>query len=419
METVLEAILEAERRIHQKDGDVHVESVSFRNDFGIPVVTLASNFAQAQSKSEAKAPAGDWPAYGHDAAGTRYSPLTQINRDNVANLKVAWTFHVEDISDGSGGRKRSGLETTPILVDGTLFLTSGFNRVFALDPETGKQRWVYDPLIDTTVEYGDGLINRGVATWVDASRAAGAAGKPCRRRIYEATLDARLIALDGATGIPCADFGSHGQVSLRNVARYRSGWYHMTSAPTVIGDVVVVGSAIDDNARVDMASGEVRGFNARTGALIWKWEPLPPNADPKTASGDAKNIWKTGAGNAWSGIVADPVRDLAFVPTGSPSPDYFGGHRVGDDKWANSVVALRGKTGEFVWGFQLVHHDLWELRLGFAAAAGDDSARRKTRRGSGAGKQDGFFVCAGSRKRGVRCFRWKSVRCRRPMCRAK
>ncbi|MGC1384323.1 MAG: pyrroloquinoline quinone-dependent dehydrogenase [Candidatus Acidiferrales bacterium] len=323
--------------------------------FGALVFLLsASDAAQAQ---EARKSATDgWPAYGHDAGGTRYSPLAQINRDNVTNLKVAWTFHVDDLSDGNDGRKRSGLETTPIVVDDTLYLTSGYNRVFALDPETGKQKWVYDPMLDTTIPYGDGLINRGVATWLDSTRAKG---KPCRRRIYESTLDARLIALDGATGEPCADFGNHGQVSLRDVARYRYAWYHMTSAPTVIDDVVVVGSAIDDNSRVDMASGVVRAFHARTGALVWNWEPLPPNT-PDTASGDKAKAWKTGAGNAWSGIVADPERDLVFVPTGSASPDYYGGKRPGDDKWSNSIVALRGKTGEFVWGFQLVHHDLWD-----------------------------------------------------------
>jgi quinoprotein glucose dehydrogenase len=300
----------------------------------------------------------DWPNYGHDAGGTRYSPLTQINRENVAKLKVAWTFHVGDISGGNGsGKKRSGLETTPILVDRTLYLTTGFNRVFALNPETGKQLWVYDPLIDVVGDYGDGLINRGVATWLDAARAKG---KPCRRRIFEATLDARLIALDSQTGEPCMDFGNRGQISLRDVARYIPSQYHMTSPPAVIDDVVVVGSAINDNSRVDMPSGVVRGFDARTGALRWKWDPLPPNdADSATSSAE-KKTWRTGAGNAWSIMAVDQERDLVFVPTGSASPDYYGGLRPGDNKWANSVVALRGKTGEFVWGFQLVHHDLWD-----------------------------------------------------------
>jgi quinoprotein glucose dehydrogenase len=324
---------------------------------GLALAAAQNTTAQSSNAAGAAGAATDqWAYYGHDAGGTRYSPLTQIHRENVAQLKVAWVFHTGDISDGSGDRMRSGAETTPILVDGVLYLTSPFNRVFAVDAETGKQRWVYDPKIDLAGRYGDGMINRGVATWLDGSRSKG---KACRRRIYEATLDARLIALDAATGEPCADFGDHGQVSLREVARYIPGEYHMTSPPAVIGDVVVVGSAIDDNAKVDMPSGVVRGFDARTGALRWKWEPLPPNDAAPTEQGEGK-AWRTGAGNAWSVMVADPERDLVFVPTGSASPDYYGGLRPGDDKWANSVVALRGKTGEFVWGFQLVHHDLWD-----------------------------------------------------------
>jgi quinoprotein glucose dehydrogenase len=317
---------------------------------------ISAQSATAQAPKATAAATDEWPYYGHDAGGTRYSPLAQINRENVTQLKVAWVFHTEDISDGKGDKRRSGLETTPILLDGVLYLTSPFNRVFAVDAETGKQRWVYDPKIDLTGAYGDGMINRGVATWLDSSRAKG---KACRRRIYEATLDARLIALDAATGEPCADFGDHGQVSLRDVARYIPGEYHMTSPPAVVGDVVVVGSAIDDNAKVDMPSGAVRGFDARSGALRWKWEPLPPNDFASAGQREGKT-WRTGAGNAWSVMVVDPGRDLVFVPTGSASPDYYGGLRPGDDKWADSVVALRGKTGELVWGFQLVHHDLWD-----------------------------------------------------------
>ncbi len=317
---------------------------------------IPEGMAQSSHDLNGSGSGDDWPYYGHDAGGMRYSPLAQINRENVTSLKIVWTFHVGDISDGSGGKKRSGLETTPILVDGTLYLTTAFNRVFALDPETGKQRWVYDPMIDIAGDYGDGLINRGVAAWLDEARAKG---KPCRRRIFETTLDARLIALDGLTGEPCLDFGNRGQISLRDVARYIPAQYHMTSPPAVADDVVVVGSAIDDNSRVDMPSGVVRAFDARTGALRWKWEPLPPNDAGPSAQGAGKT-WRTGGGNAWSVMAVDQERDLVFVPTGSASPDYFGGLRPGDDKWADSVVALRGKTGEFAWGFQLVHHDLWD-----------------------------------------------------------
>lgn len=250
---------------------------------------------------------GDWPAYGNDPGGMRYSELAQINGTNVSQLKVAWTFHTGDISDGSGGRKRSGFESTPIMVDGTLYLTTPFNRVIALDPATGKQRWAYDPEIDQTLDYGDGLINRGVAAWLDSSRSPA---QPCRRRIFEATLDARLIALDAATGKPCADFGDGGQVNLRDVPGYGShnageahkGWFHMTSPPAVIDDVVVVGSAIDDNVRADMPLGVVRAFDARTGAVRWSWDPIPrngPDTEKLKADGTAKS-WTTGAANAWS-----------------------------------------------------------------------------------------------------------------------
>ena len=157
------------------------------------------------------APGEDWPSYGHDPEGTRFSPLDQINRGNVAQLKVAWTFHTGDISDGSNNRQRSGFETTPLMLDGTLYLTTAFNRIIALNPATGEQKWAYDPEIDQHWDAGDGLINRGVAAWTDPLRAAA---KPCRRRIFETTIDARLVAVDAATGKPCADFGANGVVSL-------------------------------------------------------------------------------------------------------------------------------------------------------------------------------------------------------------
>jgi quinoprotein glucose dehydrogenase len=299
----------------------------------------------------------EWTYYGHDAGGARFSPLTQINRENVSALKVAWTFHTGDVSDGQGDRKRSGFETTPLLVDATLYLTTPFNRVIALDPETGTQRWAYDPKIDLDGDYGDGLVNRGVATWLDSARPSG---QPCHRRIFESTQDARLLAVDAANGALCADFGKGGLVNLRDVAGYHPGWYHMTSPPAVIDDLVIVGSAIDDNHRVDMARGVVRAYDARTGTLRWSWDPIAQN-QPATAANASANTFRSGAGNAWSIMAVDPERDLIFVPTGSASPDYYGGLRPGDDKWANSVAALRAKTGEVAWGFQLVHHDLWDF----------------------------------------------------------
>jgi quinoprotein glucose dehydrogenase len=291
-------------------------------------------------------PVDSWPFYGHDAGGTRYSPLTQITPANVTRLKVAWMFHTGDVADGANGSRRSGFETTPLVVDGGLYLTTPFNRVIALDPETGATRWTFDPKIDRGIEYGDGLINRGVATWVDRTLRPGV---PCHRRLFEATLDARLIALDAATGRPCTDFGAKGEVMLRGVSGYEPGVYHMTSPPAVVDDLAIVGSSINDNMRERMPSGVVRAFDARSGAQRWAWDPVAP------APGAT-----TGAANAWSMMAVDPERHLVFVPTGSASPDYYGGDRRGDNRWANSVVALRSQTGQVAWGFQLVHHDLWD-----------------------------------------------------------
>jgi quinoprotein glucose dehydrogenase len=293
----------------------------------------------------------DWPFYGHDAGGARFSPITDINRSNVSQLQIAWVAHSGDASVGKDGRGRTGFETTPIVVDGTLYFTTGINRVIALDPSNGAQRWAYDPHIDPTLDYGDGLINRGVVTWIDERKQSG---EPCRRRVFEATLDARLIALDAASGTPCNDFGTAGQVSLRDVPGYRAGVYHMTSPPAVVDELVIVGSAINDNGRVDEPAGVVRAFDIRSGALRWSWDPIAPNVDGAPAQ------WRSGAANAWSVMAVDHDRHLVFVPTGSASPDYFGGLRPGDNKWANSIVALRAATGTVAWGFQLVHHDLWD-----------------------------------------------------------
>jgi quinoprotein glucose dehydrogenase len=292
-------------------------------------------------------PVADWPYYGGDAGGGRYSPLTQINKSNVAELKIAWEYHTGDVSDGSGDRAKSAFEATPIVADGTMYLSTPFNRVVALDPETGKEKWSFDPNIDLKVPYSEGLINRGVALWSDSN---GSKHEICHRRIFLATIDARLFAIDAVTGRLCAGFGAAGQIDLtRGIAHIvRRGEYEETSAPAIVDDLVIVGSGIADNDRVDSPSGEVRAFDARSGKLRWSWNPIPGSIAP------------TGAGNAWSAISVDAERDLVFVPTTSASPDYNGLKRPGDNKWADSVVALSAKTGEMIWGFQLVHHDLWD-----------------------------------------------------------
>lgn len=296
----------------------------------------------------------EWPSYGGDPGGSRYSPLAQINRSNVAQLKVAWTYRTGDVSDGSKWRQKSAFEATPIVVDGAMYLPTPFNRVIALDPATGRQKWSYDPHIDKNAPGGDGFVCRGVATWFDPLRR--------RRRIFLATLDARLIALDAETGAPSLDFGDKGQVRLGgDVGEIHRGEYHITSPPAVVGENVVVGSAIDDNGRTDMPRGVVRAYNARTGALAWSFDPIPRgDKDPGRATWGGSSNARTGAANAWSILSADNERDLVFIPTGSASVDHYGGERPGNNLFANSVVVLRGSTGKMVWHFQTVHHDLWD-----------------------------------------------------------
>jgi quinoprotein glucose dehydrogenase len=296
-----------------------------------------------------KTPDVGWPNYSNDLAGTRYSTAAQINRDNVTQLRVAWTFRTGAMEPENEANRKAAFEATPILVAGRLFLSTPRDQVFALNPQTGAKLWEYDPKIDLSHEYSE-VSSRGVSAWKDSSAAAV---KACSLRIFIGTLDARLIAIDGETGKPCADFGENGQVDLtKDVDFHHVGNYQVTSAPAIVKDLVVTGSSIADNGAVDLERGIVRAFDVRTGKLQWTWDPTPWAAHTTP---------RTGAGNAWSTISADAEHDLVFVPTGSASPDYFGGIRKGDNKWANSVVALRASTGEFVWGFQVVHHDLWDF----------------------------------------------------------
>jgi quinoprotein glucose dehydrogenase len=316
--------------------------------------------AQAQRKrsnAEPAIPASDWPAYGRDAGGSRFSPLAEINRANVAGLKVAWTYCTGDLSDGKNARSSSAFQCTPLVADGTLYLVTPFSRVVALDPATGRERWAFDPKIDLRRGYDNQLNSRGVSTWLDPQRKDG---QPCRRRILAGTNDARLVALDAATGKKCEDFGEGGEVDLAKgvgVSSRNPGEYAPTSPPAIIKDLVVVGAAVGDNNRVAAPSGVVRAYDVRTGKLRWAWDPVPPGFK-KTATSEAG--YQLGTPNVWAAISADEERDLVFLPTGNTSPDYYGGERRGSDFYSSSVVALRASTGQVVWHFQTVHHDVWD-----------------------------------------------------------
>ena len=282
--------------------------------------------------------AGDrssWEAYGGDAGGSGYSDLRQIERSNVAQLEVAWTFRTGDVSDGTRYERKSKFEATPIVLNGVMYVGTPFNRVIAIDPATGEEVWSYDPESDRNRRYSEGLVSRGVSGWEDDANP----DRTCGRRIFVGTLDARLIAVDAATGKPCADFGDQGEVDLTVGigdmvdGEVETGEYQITSPPAVVGDMVVTGSALGDNRRVALERGTVRGYDARSGRLRWSFDPIPRGPEaPGWNEWEPEGAAKTGAANAWSIISADPERDLVFVPTGSASPDYYGGVRAGSMK---------------------------------------------------------------------------------------
>jgi quinoprotein glucose dehydrogenase len=297
----------------------------------------------------AAAPALAWEHWGGDRGGLRFSPIAEITPANVGNLVRAFEFRTGDLERRAPAvMARTKFQATPLLVEDSLIFCSPFNEVIALDPGSGTQKWRYDPRISTAQPPGNRYNCRGVAWWVDDQAADNVA---CRARIFMGTNDARVIALDARTGIPCADFGTGGEVRIDAGKLEWPGEFQITSAPVVSRGVVVVGSAISDNRRVDAPQGTARAFDARTGRPRWNFDPLVHDGI------------EAGHANVWAPMSADEERGLLFLPTSSPSPDFWGGKRLGNNEHADSVVALRTETGEMVWSFQTVHHDVWDYDL--------------------------------------------------------
>ena len=274
-----------------------------------------------------------WPYWGGDQKGTRFSPLKQINKDNVHRLQHAWTYHTGDISDGTTNPTRTAFECTPIVVDGRMFIVTPFGRAVALDPETGKELWVYDPQLDLNKRYNL-WANRGAVYWRSGNE----------RRLLYGTLDGRLIALNAETGRPCPDFGQQGTVYVNAV---------MTSPPTIYRDLVIVGGT----------KPVLNAYHVRNGQLAWTFHKVPPT-DERAKSTWAGDSWKHRRGSvAWAPLSVDEERGMLFVPTDSPTYDYYGGDRAGDNLYANCVLALEVTTGKLIWHFQTSHHDIWDYDL--------------------------------------------------------
>lgn len=308
--------------------------------------TIAAALLMVLACGGAQAAGAGWPAYGGDQGGMRFSPASQITPANVTKLKPAWTTSTGAMTRHSHAIRRSAFENTPILAEGRLYVCSPFNAVSALDPGTGKQIWRYDPRIKTKHMYYPNSFNcRGVAFWHDPTP-----GTVCASRIVMNTNDLRLIALDAKTGKPCAGFGQNGTVKIVPEKKPgRKAGMQITSAPVIANGTIIVGSSIDDNQAVDEVPGTINAYDAATGAAKWHFDVL---------SG-SPNI-RAGAANAWAPMSVDEKRGLVFVPTSSPSPDFWGGARPGDNAYADSVVALRIADGSVAWSFQTTHHDVWD-----------------------------------------------------------
>jgi len=299
-----------------------------------------------------------WPTP-DGVGGTHWSPLGDITVDNVRHLEVAWQYRTGDVASHGDGLAGTAFEATPVMVGGVLYVVTPFGRAIALDADTGEEIWTFDPGLDRSDKHHAMLASRGLAVWRDPARGAH---EECAVRVLSPVYNARLFALDGRTGKPCSDFAGAGGLDLATAVvgiEGRRGHLKQTAPPTVVGELVVVGSTLLDSKHARAPSGAVRAFDVRTGALRWVWEPLV-GVDHATPGGEAIDA---GAANTWATITADEERDLLFVPTSSPSPDHYGGLRPGDNRYANSLVALRASTGEVVWHFQMVHHDLWDYDL--------------------------------------------------------
>jgi len=259
----------------------------------------------------------------------------RIGPENVQRLAVAWTYDTHDATDRLGGDKPPAFEATPAYADGRLYVSTPLGTVAALDAETGAQIWRVQLGVATDHWYSD-PANRGPTVH--------------GHQLFVGTIDGRLVCLQRRDGQHCPLFGVNGEIDLTKGLRHppeRRGEYAVTSPPAVWRNLVIVGAAVADNSRTQMASGEVRAFDASTGALRWSFHPLPADS-------------AAGGANTWSRIMVDERHDIVYLPTGSPSPDYFGGLRLGDNGYANSIVALQAATGEVIWHFQTVHHDLWD-----------------------------------------------------------
>ncbi len=285
---------------------------------------------------------------------TKYSPLQQINKGNVAQLEKVWEYHTGEAPPKKAGKNLIAFEDQPTLIEGNLLVCTTTRRVIALDPVTGKQRWIYDPK-DPKV----GMQKcRGISHWIDDKAAADA---HCKSRIFLGTTSYRLVAFDAKDGKACEDFGDHGSVQMPiSEPQIMPGEVVAGSRPAIVNGVVVVGSAVADNQRVNAPSGRVLAYDAHSGKFLWEFDPVPRDEKDPAFKSWANGTKGYGAGNVWANMSVDNKLDMVYLPTTSPSGDFYGSGRGGDNRYTSSIVALHGKTGKVAWYFQFIHHNVFD-----------------------------------------------------------
>ncbi len=325
------------------------------------VVSLLPLSARAQTGSRPD----EWRSYGGDPGHTKYSPLDQITRDNVSELRVAWTWtSVDETLRAENPVIRNGRmfrtyahEVTPLVVDGVLYTTTNLGQIAAIEPTTGETLWSYDPGLYLEGRPAvHGFLTRGLAYWTDGEEA----------RLFYAGGRTYLVSVDAKTGEPDATFGRNGRVDLkRGLGRtIDPSQYAVSSAPLVAGSTVVVGSAMTEGTgRQEAPPGHVRGYDVRTGEMKWIFHTIPQPGEFGHETWGNESWQHAGGANVWSNMSADPELGYIYLPVGSPVTDYYGGHRPGDNLFANSLVCLDAETGERVWHFQFVHHTVWDYDL--------------------------------------------------------
>lgn len=333
-------------------------------------MTAAWTLTAQTPGTSAEAASIEWPTYGHDSDATRFSPATQITADNVDRLEPAWVYHMRpstpDEATGAGGRAGalpgrgrgrggsgfSASQTTPLVVDGMMYVATPYGRVAAIDPVTGNEIWTFN------LPAGE-PSTRGVAYW------PGDAGTPAQ--IVFGSSRAQLFSLDAKTGVPNAAFGDQGVVDLNTDAILRGlpGSDSLSSPPLIYRNLVITGGRTQENPPLGPA-GDVRAWDLKTGRLVWTFASVPAEGEPFNDSW-AGDSWRNRTGvNVWGFMTADVERGIVYMPFGAPSVDQYGGDRAGDNLFSTSLVAADANTGAYLWHFQVVHHDLWDADLSSA-----------------------------------------------------